>query len=161
MHTVGTDFGERFAELEARYLAGEAAAHANTWLVITQACAAFNRQEVPATTSDSVALDHRPLLTTDTVNLAESIRAVWGLTPDVRMHIETVHQLSDLGAVLSYVLKGTSHDGFDAEWRMVEIFAVEGDLISGVEVFDEADLDAALARFDELDRPLENGATRS
>jgi hypothetical protein len=32
------------------------------------------------------------------------------------------------------------------------MFTVEGDLISGVEVFEEADLDAALARFDELDR---------
>ncbi len=30
---------------------------------------------------------------------------------------------------------------------------IEGDLISRCEMFDEADLDAALARFDELTRP--------
>ena len=40
---------------------------------------------------------------------------------------------------------------------------VEGDLINRSELFDEADLDAALARFDELSRPtprLENAASR-
>ena len=40
---------------------------------------------------------------------------------------------------------------------------VEGDLINRSEIFDEADLDAALARFDELSRPaprLENAASQ-
>ena len=40
---------------------------------------------------------------------------------------------------------------------------VEGDLVNRCEVFDEADLDAALARFDELSRPaprLENAASQ-
>ena len=40
---------------------------------------------------------------------------------------------------------------------------VDGDLINRCELFDEADLDAAIARFDELSRPaprLENAATR-
>jgi hypothetical protein len=36
---------------------------------------------------------------------------------------------------------------------MADILTVEGDLISRCEIFNEADLDAALARFDELDRP--------
>ncbi len=46
---------------------------------------------------------------------------------------------------------------------MIELLTVEGDLISRCELFDEADLDAALARFDELSRPaprLENAASR-
>ena len=42
---------------------------------------------------------------------------------------------------------------FDAEWRMIDIYTVQGSLISRSEVFDETDLKAALARFDELDRP--------
>ena len=40
---------------------------------------------------------------------------------------------------------------------------VEGELVNRCEVFDEVDLDAALARFDELSRPvprLENAASR-
>ena len=36
---------------------------------------------------------------------------------------------------------------------MADIFAVQGDLISRCEIFDEANLDAAVALFDELDRP--------
>lgn len=45
-----------------------------------------------------------------------------------------------------------SQEGFDAQRRVIGIFMVEGDLYSRVEVFDEADLDTALARFDELTR---------
>ena len=43
------------------------------------------------------------------------------------------------------------------------LLTVEGDLINRCEMFDEADLDAALARFDELSRPaprLENAASQ-
>ena len=78
------------------------------------------------------------------------VRAGENLTPDSRIYIETVHRLSHLGAVVTQVMKGTSRDGFDAEWREVDILTVEGDLINRGELFDEADIDAALARFDEL-----------
>ena len=37
------DFDAAFAELDARYLAGEAAAHAHTWSIIAGAYAALNR----------------------------------------------------------------------------------------------------------------------
>jgi hypothetical protein len=75
------------------------------------------------------------------------------LTPDLRSHVETVHLLGDFGAVVTQVSYGTSHEGFDAEWRFINLLTFEGDLINRCEVFDEADLDAALARFDELNRP--------
>ena len=52
------DIDAAFAELDARYLAGEAAAHAHTWSVIAGSYAAFNRRELPATTPDWV--EHRP-----------------------------------------------------------------------------------------------------
>ena len=86
-----------------------------------------------------------------------------GLTPDITIYIEAVHRLSDLGAVVTHVAHGTSQEGFDAEWRLIYLLTVDGDLISRCEIFDEADLDAALARFDELSRPtprLENAASR-
>ena len=50
-------------------------------------------------------------------------------------------------------MKGTSRDGFDAEWQEIGILTLDGDLISRSELYDEKDLDAALARFDELDEP--------
>ena len=54
------DIDAAFAELDARYLAGEAAAHAHTWSVITQAFAAIQSSaNCPATTQDSVTVDHR------------------------------------------------------------------------------------------------------
>ena len=53
------DIDAAIAELDARYLAGEAAAHAHTWSVIAQAYAALNRRELPATTPDWVNIDHR------------------------------------------------------------------------------------------------------
>ena len=74
-----------------------------------------------------------------------------------------MHRLSDLGAVVTHVAQGPRQEGFDVEWRRVDLFTVEGDLVNRVEVFDEADLDAALTRFDELQPQaprLENAATQ-
>ena len=91
-------------------------------------------------------------------------RALWDLQQDFSTCIEAVHRLNDVGAVFTQVARGTSQEGFDAEWRIVEIMTAEGDLISRAEFFDESDLDAALARFDELTHPaprLENAASRA
>ncbi len=85
------------------------------------------------------------------------------LTPDLNIYIEAVHRLSDFGAVVTHVAHGTSREGLDAEWRMIELLTLEGDMINRCELFDEADLDAALARFEEL-HPLppttENAASQ-
>src|SRR5262249_40220333 len=59
--------------------------------------------------------------------------------------------------------KSTSHGGFDAEWRTLNVLTFEGDMLSRCELFDETDLDAAIARFEELLGPaprLENAASR-
>ena len=157
------DIDAAFDELEARYLAGEAAAHAQTWSVISGIYAGFNRHELPATTPDWIYIDHRPLVTIEPSDLPASLRAVWDVTPDISIYMEALHRLSDLGAVVTLTARGISHEGFDAEWRMITSSRVEGDLISRNEMFDEADLDAALARFEELHPPtrrLENAATR-
>jgi hypothetical protein len=157
------DIDAAFAELDARYLAGEAAAHAEAWSVITRTYAAFNRHELSPTTPDWVNIDHRRGIAFAPGDMTAYIRAGENLTSDSRIYIETVDRLSHLGAVVTQVMKGTSRDGFDAEWREIGILTVEGDLISRGELFDEADLDTALARFEELDRLalLDNAATRS
>ena len=61
-----------------------------------------------------------------------------------------MHRLSDLGAVVTASEYGTSRDGFTGEWVDVHLVTFEGDLPNRFELFDESDLDAALARFDEL-----------
>ena len=70
------DIEAAFGELDARYLAGEAAPHAHTWSVIARIYAGFNRREPPATTPDSVFTDHRPLQNLGAVDLAAAIRSI-------------------------------------------------------------------------------------
>ena len=82
---------------------------------------------------------------------------------DNKAYVEAVHRLTDPGAVVTYAAHETSQEGFDAEWRGIAVFTVEGDMINRTEVFDEADLDTAIARFDQLSRPaprLENAASQ-
>ena len=122
----------------------------------------YNRRELPATTQDWVSVDHRRGTSFAPGDLIAYIRATWKDTPNVRTRIAAVHRLSDLGAVITTATHGTSHEGFDAEWLQIDVVTIEGDLFNRSETFDEADLDAALARFDELSRPaprLENAAS--
>ncbi|MGZ7035195.1 MAG: BTAD domain-containing putative transcriptional regulator, partial [Ilumatobacteraceae bacterium] len=155
------DIDAALAELDARYLAGDAAAHAHTWSVIAEAHTAFNRRELPTITPDF--LDHRPLVTVETGDPTAKIREMWEFTPDLKLYIEAVHRLSDRGAVFTQASHGTSRAGFEAEWRVVEVVTVGGDSVIRGELFDETDLDTALARFDELNRRtlrLENAASQ-
>src|SRR6185295_16309826 len=71
------DFDAAIAELDTRYLAGEAAAHAHTWSVISGIYSAFNRHESIAATPDSVFVDHRPVIAFETVDLAAFVRTLW------------------------------------------------------------------------------------
>src|SRR6516165_9584942 len=130
------DFEAAIAELDARYLAGEAAAHARTWSLITRAYAGFNRGELPAATQDWVNVDHRHAAAMAPGEGVAYFRASWELAAELNVYIEAVHRLSDLGAVFTHVGKGISRDGFQAEWRTVDIMTVDGDLINRVELFD-------------------------
>ena len=158
------DFEAALEELDARYLAGEGAAHANTWSVIVGARAALIRHELPPTTPDWVNLDHRRGIAFSPGDFTAYVRVGWDQQQDMSTYIDAVHQLNDLGAVFTQVVTGTSQDGFDAEWRLVELMTVEGGLINRAEFFDETDLDAALAKFEQLSRPapqLENAASQA
>lgn len=157
------DFDAAIAELDARYLAGEASAHARTWSVIARALVAHNRREVAAATPDVVTIDHRRAVAFAPGEGIEYLRAGWDLDQNLNLYIETVHRLNDVGAVFTWAGYGTSHEGFDAAWRATNLMTVDGEMISRGEVFDEADLDAAVARFEQLNRPtsrLGNTAAR-
>jgi class 3 adenylate cyclase len=158
------DIDAAYTELDARYLAGEAAAHSHAWSVVARNYAAFNRHEFPSTTPDWVTIDHRRATSIEPGDLTAYIRSLWDVAPDATVYIETVHRVSDLGVVVTQASKGTSQQGFEAEWREINLSTVDGELITRCELFDEEDIDAALARFDELTRPaplLENAATRT
>lgn len=144
------DIDAAFEELDARYLAGEASAHAHTWSVVSGSYTAMNRNELFPTTPDWVNADRRRHAILEEGGLNASLRSLWDLVPDIKFRVEAVHRLTDLGAVTSHVAHGVSQHGFPAEWRGVEVHTVDGDLISSCEIFDEEDLEAALTHFDEL-----------
>ena len=151
------------AELDSRYLVGEAAAHAHTWAVIARNLAAFNRGERSTTTPNWVTIDHRRVARFAPEELAAAVTDAVDPTPEFRAHNAAVHRLSRGGAVVTTVSHGTSNQGFEAEWNVLQILTIDGELISRCELFDEADLDAALASFDELSRPatrLDNATNR-
>lgn len=158
------DINGVIAELNARYLAGEAAPYVRTWSTIAGALVAHNRREVAAATPDAITIDHRRAVAFGPGEGSDFLRAGWELDQHLDLYVETVHRLTDVGAVFTWARYGTSHDGFDAEWRAVDLMTVDGEMISRVELFDESDLDEALARFDEMrPRPLprlENAASR-
>lgn len=157
------DFVAAIAELDARYLAGEAAPYARTWSVVAGSYAAINRHKQPATTPDWVNVDHRREIAMGPGDLFAYLRAGSDRDQEINTYVETVHRLDNLGAVVTYAARETSREGFDAEWRGIAVVMVDGDMVSRTEVFDEADLDAALARFDQLSQTvprLENAATR-
>src|SRR6202012_4243135 len=120
---------------DARSLAGEAAAQANTWSVITGGYAALNRHELPATTSNRVSMDHRRGGAFAPGELSAYIRAAWENTPNANIYVEVVHRLSSLGAVVTQRARGVSLEGFDAEWRDIAVLTVDGGLISRGEIF--------------------------
>src|SRR5690349_6890799 len=157
------DIDAAFAELDARYLAGEAAEYARTWSVTAGSYAAQAKREFPAMTPDCVTIDHRRTKAFAPGDMAAYIRAGWDLDQTIRTYVEVVHRLSDLGAVCTYVGHGVSRDGFDAEWREVALTTVQGDMANRCELYDEEDLDASLAIFEELQPHtplLENPAGR-
>jgi hypothetical protein len=50
------DIDAAFAELEARYAAGEAAAHAHTWSLVTNTYTGFNRRETSSVRSGGTSI---------------------------------------------------------------------------------------------------------
>src|SRR5436305_1212359 len=74
-----------------------------------------------------------------------------------------VECLSDIGGVITHAALGTSGGGFDAEWRENVVLTVDGEMMSRAEVFDDEDVDAAIATFEQLSQPaprLENTASQ-
>ena len=123
----------------------------------------MNGHELFATTPDWVDVDHRRPKIIEQGGLDASLLSMWKLIPDVTFRVEAVHRLTNVGAVCTHVAQGISQDGFDAEWRGVELLTVDGDLINRCEIFDETELDAAIAKFEELHPQaprLENAASQ-
>src|SRR5206468_1846228 len=85
------DFDAAIAELDARYVAGEAAAHARTWSMIAAAYSGFNRREFSTKTPDWVSIDHRRGAHFAPGEFVAYIQAAWEDSPDTKAYIRAVH----------------------------------------------------------------------
>ncbi len=102
------DFEAAFAELDARYLAGEAAAHVQTWSTIASSYAALNRRELPSMTPDCANIDHRRETAFGPGDLTAYIRVGWDVDQDINVFVAEVHRLNNVGAVITYAAHETS-----------------------------------------------------
>ena len=102
------DIDAAFAELDARYIAGEAASYRETWSVI--AAGLRRAQPVRGPAVGTGLREHRSPVTGGAFEAADSGRKPprwWDLTRDSRAYVEVVHRLSGLGAVVTHAARGT------------------------------------------------------
>jgi DNA-binding SARP family transcriptional activator len=136
-----------FDELEARYLDGEAAPFARTWRSIVRTIDAINRHEELPLPDTYQGVDHRPF------SLPTANPRQWTpveLADAVTTRITAVPRLDVHGAVVRMGMEATTQDGGAVAWSTIAVITV-GDH-GRTELFAEDDIDAALARFDELTR---------
>lgn len=88
--------------------------------------------------------------------------AVLGFTGDHRLFVTSFPRISRVGAVATLVGAGGHTDGEPSEITTVQLFLVTDEGLQRHEVFAAGEVEAALARFDELTRraPWENTCTR-
>ncbi len=74
------------------------------------------------------------------------------LIPDIWAEIAEVVTNSPSGLLSHLVARGTSTEGVAIEVPVVVLALLDGDRMTHIELFDLAQRDAALARFEELSR---------
>ena len=158
------DIDAAFEELDARYLAGEAAAHSRTWSVIAGPMPRSTGANSPRRRRTGSTSTIRRSQRIEPGDLAAIHPCHVGSHADISIHIEAVHQAEQPRS-------GRHPDGkWDLARRLRRRVAAgrhvhrRGDMVNRCEVFDETDIDAALARFEELHPQaprLENAASQS
>ena len=162
------DIDTAIAELDSRYLAGEAGRPRAR--VVARRAGAFARDQQartsPELTPDWVNIDHRRGAAFAPGDMTAFVHDLFeDKTPDINVYVEAVHRLSEALEWLSPKermaprKRDTRPSGGKSGFSMFE-----GDLLSRCELFDEADLDTALAQFEQLSPTapqLENAASQS
>jgi class 3 adenylate cyclase len=149
------DRAAAFAEAHARFVAGEAAATGGQAPLVTLSVAMARHDWETlrgCLAPDAVVHDHRMLslgeLGPD--QWVESLRVRVELAPDVKPEWFRILAWNRHGRVSVARAFGTLRDGGPFENVFVVVALVEGDRLQRFEIFDVADADRALARFEEL-----------
>jgi hypothetical protein len=180
-HAVGFDLDDldaAYAELDARYAAGEGAPYAALYAALLanlrsllETGSTLDRDALASLLSDDFKLvSHRRFASTGTVLSREdffaALRAGMG-DVDVRSRVRVDHvlRLSATAGVSVLALYGTVGGG-DFEIPIVNVFTHDGSRLHTIETFDLDQLDAALVRYEELNdtgfpRPRREGVART
>jgi class 3 adenylate cyclase len=164
------DLGAAYAELDARYHAGEAAPHARVWAGMQEFKRAFTERDwaaLAARCSPEIVVHDRRLLGWETLHgpaaYLAALRSLVELAPDSQLRIDHVEMCAH-GYLVITVWEGTREGGaYEAPSLMVAELDAEG-RIRRFDQYDLDRLDAARARYAELrSDPLRippNAATR-
>ena len=145
------DIDAAFAELDARFDAGEAGPFG--WAAQT---AAYNRGDRVAFEAkhapDVVYVEHRPAAfgDLDREQLLNMALGLFDLVPDAHMRVLAVPRVTALGFVAIYEITGHDLSGGDVTWRDVAVLLYDKGLVQRYESFSIHDLPEAVARFEEL-----------
>jgi ketosteroid isomerase-like protein len=149
------DRAAAFEEVQARFVAGEAAASGGQAPIATL-FRAFTRRDWESMRSclaeDAVIWDRRALGilgTLDREQWVESLRAAADLAPDWDAEVVRILTWNELGRVHLARMFGT-RDGGPFENVVATVILVDRDRIQRYEIFDVADAGRALTRFEEL-----------
>jgi hypothetical protein len=149
------DRAAAFAEAQARFGAGEAAAVGGQapFVALLRALTCHDWEAVRGClAADAVIWDRRALGVLGTLERegwVESLKAVAELAPDVDWEMMRILTWNGLGRVHLTRMFGT-RDGGPFENLIMNVILTDGDRIRRFEFFDVADADRALARFEEL-----------
>src|SRR5262249_46298064 len=167
------DLDAAYAELDDRYLAGEAAPCRATWDAVRRLVDGFAKRDWERVASAFApdftlkARRHFRLLGQQRTpeEYVTTIRALVDVAPDAVMRLDHVLALDEHRALYIGRLTGASGDTFEIPFVCVATFAPDG-RYRRLHAYDLDQLDAARASYDELGaRPLapriENAATRS
>jgi hypothetical protein len=162
---IGFDGDQRadaYAEIDRRYLAGEAAPHADVYRVARTSVHAAPTAFAP----DVVLNDHRKGSAFDVSSRDAMLASARDKTRALERPeggIVAVHALNERGAVIQTVVKETADDANAVEFGGITVRFVQNGRIVRQDAFDDDQLDEALAFFATHREPayLENACTRS
>src|SRR5439155_5933240 len=101
---------------------------------------------------DVTLVDHRslglPVL--DREGVVDVLRAMADLSPDSRVRNTTVHRLTERGIAYEQHFGGTNAGGGEWEITGILVGGFRDDRCAAIEMFPLEDVEAALARFEEL-----------
>ena len=154
------DLDDAFAELTARWIASGEVAYPEVIEAVDRINATINRHDWDAVATHFAGaeyVNHRQLAHAADGTIADwlsSLQTTGSLVPNFWVELAEVLARSAIGIVGRMALKGTSTDGVAIEIPFVVLILLHGERVTRLEAFDEDQRDVALARLQELNRPV-------